>query len=285
MYCLFAQVCSDHILRLTYIHSSIPLGPYAPAILRFQVAFPSRYPNSAPLVTFTSDIFHPLVSPLTTYTHTGTSASDTVSATDEERLPPGGFSLRHGFPTWFEKEEKDSGGLETSRDVKVPTLENKDGFRSPKNEGTMSPSSVVTGDPVTFNTTSAKRERQHPASTSSTITIVEVLQYMKKSFEDVSFLDELPLEGAGNTGAWKAWRAYLEASRSPRSDTDDERNAANTPQRKLGAISQAKPSNDWSWSGIWEQRVREGIESSISNPVLYGGSDGDDLVCLISVIW
>src|SRR3989337_2223388 len=27
--------------------------------------------------------------------------SGTVSATDEERLPPGGFSLRHGFPEWF----------------------------------------------------------------------------------------------------------------------------------------------------------------------------------------
>ncbi len=77
-------------------------GPYATAVLRFQISFPDTYPNLPPLVTFSTDMFHPLITPLTTYTYT-TDIQDngTVSATDEERLPPGGFSLRHGFPAWF----------------------------------------------------------------------------------------------------------------------------------------------------------------------------------------
>src|SRR3954468_18567199 len=80
----------------------ISTGPYAPAVLRFQISFPATYPTLPPLVTFSTDVFHPLLTPLTTYTYTtGSSDTDTVSATDEERLPPGGFSLRHGFPQWF----------------------------------------------------------------------------------------------------------------------------------------------------------------------------------------
>ncbi|KAI1042900.1 hypothetical protein LB505_001027 [Fusarium chuoi] len=47
-------------------------------------------------------MFHPLITPLTTYMYTtDIQESGTVSASDQERLPPGGFSLRHGFPDWF----------------------------------------------------------------------------------------------------------------------------------------------------------------------------------------
>ncbi|KAK4963947.1 hypothetical protein LTR28_004238, partial [Elasticomyces elasticus] len=74
-------------------------GPYSPGVLRFQISFPSAYPQRAPVVTITTDIFHPLATPLTTYTHSTESVADEpVSARDDERLPPGGFSLRHGFP-------------------------------------------------------------------------------------------------------------------------------------------------------------------------------------------
>ena len=73
-------------------------GPYAPSVLRFQISFLSQFPAQPPLITFSSDIFHPLLTPLTTYTASG---MDTVSASDQEILPPGGFSLRYGFPAWF----------------------------------------------------------------------------------------------------------------------------------------------------------------------------------------
>src|ERR1700749_3939206 len=42
-------------------------GPYAPSILRFQLSFLSQFPAQPPLITFSSDIFHPLLTPLTTY--------------------------------------------------------------------------------------------------------------------------------------------------------------------------------------------------------------------------
>lgn len=82
-------------------------GPYAPAVLRFQISFPSGYPTLPPLVTFSTDVFHPLLTPLTTHTYTiGSADIDTASATEERRLPPGGFSLRHGFPHWFRQAQK-----------------------------------------------------------------------------------------------------------------------------------------------------------------------------------
>src|SRR3569833_2650653 len=42
-------------------------GPYATAILRFQISFPDTYPDLPPLVTFSTDMFHTLITPLTTY--------------------------------------------------------------------------------------------------------------------------------------------------------------------------------------------------------------------------
>ena len=50
------------------------------------------------------------MAPVTTYTHTTRDAGvDTVSSANEERLPPGGFNLHHGFPEW-----SPSGRSETS---------------------------------------------------------------------------------------------------------------------------------------------------------------------------
>ncbi|MCJ1310640.1 hypothetical protein MMC25_004305 [Agyrium rufum] len=81
--------------------------PYTPAILRLQVDL-SAFPARLPTFTFQTDIFHPLVSPLTTYTHTtSTFGSDGQSAVDQERLPPGGFTLQHGFPSLFTLDTED----------------------------------------------------------------------------------------------------------------------------------------------------------------------------------
>lgn len=42
---------------------------------------------------------------MTTYTYTTQdTGTDTVSASDDERLPPGGFSLSHGFPQWYRRQ-------------------------------------------------------------------------------------------------------------------------------------------------------------------------------------
>ena len=95
------------------------------------------------------------------------------------------------------------------------------------------------------------------------------MQYVKQAFNDETALDSLPLEAAGNTGAWKAWRAYRISKGAM---------SAGAAISKDGE----KKSDDWNWDGVWEERVRRGIDASISESVLFGGAGGaggDDLVC------
>lgn len=49
---------------------------------------------------------------------------------------------------------------------------------------------------------SSVRTRPRPAIQSGQlVTIIEVLEYMKRAFDDETVLDTLPLEAAGNSGA------------------------------------------------------------------------------------
>ena len=102
--------------------------------------------------------------------------------------------------------------------------------------------------------------------------MIKVLRYVKQVFSDESGLDTLPLEAAGNEGAWKAWRAYR-ISKGAISPVVDPK-------------SGKRESDEWDWNGVWEERVRRGINASISESVLFGGAggSGDDLVCLISAL-
>lgn len=79
-------------------------------------------------------------------------------------------------------------------------------------------------------------------------------------------MDALPLEAAGNSGAWKAWRAF--------------RRSSNSNIDTLVSNPSLKQQEEWSWDGVWEERVRKGIDASISESTLYGGGSGglDDLV-------
>lgn len=224
-------------------------GPYSPAVLRFQISFPTLYPNAAPLVTFSSDIFHPLLTPLTTYTYT-TSASDkdTVSAFDEERLPPGGFSLRHGFPQWFNRHRRTSTASRTPRSSAGATV----------------------------------------ASPSTTF---EVLDYIRLSFADETFLDSLSMEAIANPGAYHAWHTY----RTRRGASSGTASSHSSPSSKRGSGLESVASSlnheldtlsgksrrpaEWNWDGVWEERVRRGIQASLSEPVLFGAAGaGDDIV-------
>lgn len=183
---------------------SIRSGPYSPSILRFQISFPPSYPAIPPLVTFSSDIFHPLITPLTTYRHSVGGAGDTTS--DAERLPPGGFSLRDGFPAWYGK-----------------------------------------GD--------GRRGKEYCT--------FEVLRYIRRAFDDEDVLDKMSVEAAGNTGAWHAWRAH----RAAKGEVEESR--LSPTEKKPG---------EWNWDGVWEVRVKKGLEGSLSEAVLYGGAVGDDLI-------
>ncbi|KAI0409046.1 ubiquitin-conjugating enzyme [Xylaria palmicola] len=251
-------------------------GPYAPAVMRFQISFPDSYPKLPPLVTFSTDIFHPLITPISTYMYsTDVQDNGTVSATDEERLPPGGFSLRHGFPDWFGRRgRKSAGGKQPGGDLAARQTPHRPPPPSDLSSGGTSGSRNSTmGQSPGFLDTKVKE-----------VSIFAVLRYIRSTFDDEDVLDTIPLEAAGNPGAWHAWRTHrAEKGKEfePAPGADDTVSAAAStsgqgPSRELG---------EWNWEGVWEERVKKGISSSLSEPALFGGSVGaaDDVIRFLNI--
>ncbi|KAF2690072.1 hypothetical protein K458DRAFT_328203 [Lentithecium fluviatile CBS 122367] len=244
-------------------------GPYAPAVLRFQISFPPTYPALPPLVTFSTDVFHPLLTPLTTYTYTtGSSDTDTVSATDEERLPPGGFSLRHGFPQWFGRARRSAAG---SRNV----------------------SGSGVGSPARDNTPAAPDGRGTTAAaldlgsidnrTVAQVSMVAILEYIRTTFCEEQVLDSISLEAAANPGAYHAWRAYraaaMQAQQSaPNSPTSDSQTSAAGRAADGSTLGRNRRPGEWNWEGVWEERVRKAVKASVSESVLFGTAAGEDII-------
>ncbi|KAF4513497.1 hypothetical protein G6O67_000762 [Ophiocordyceps sinensis] len=233
-------------------------GPYAQAVLRFQISFPDAYPKLPPLVTFSTDMFHPLISPLTTYMYT-TDIQDngTVSARDDERLRPGGFSLRHGFPQWFGRGRRaQSGSRQVSGEQpRGPALAQIS--RAPSSAG--SPASDTEG-------LSSQAARQD-------LSVYHILKYIQSTFDSEDILDSVPLEAAGNPGAWHAWRTHRRSS----SDADSGHPPAQAPP------AATRQSGEWNWEGVWEDRVRKGIAASLSDPALFGGGGPDELIRFLAM--
>ncbi|KAL5687925.1 hypothetical protein EMGR_001239 [Emarellia grisea] len=234
-------------------------GPYASAVLRFQLRFPDSYPELPPIVTFSTDVFHPLIVPLTTYTFsTGASTEDPVSATDEERLPPGGFSLRHGFPHWFGRARK-TGRQSTgsSRPVSVNGRNAGEG-ETASTDGPSSPSSdQPTGAEGGQNLT---KDKGTASDARKTVPVAVLLNYIRSTFDDENVLDSLPLEAAGNPSAWHAWKAH----RRENSESATSNSKRGSPQARLPG--------DWHWDGIWAKRVQYEIEASHSDQMLFGNA-------------
>ena len=236
-------------------------GPYAPAVLRFEISFPSSYPALPPLVTFSTDVFHPLLTPLTTYTHTTASSdTDTVSATDEERLPPGGFSLRHGFPHWFGRARQ---SVVSSRDV--------------SGSAASSPAQSVTPVRSVVESATSGASGVSPAATG--VSIVTVLEYIRSTFSEEAVLDSVSLEAAANPGAYHAWRAYrgpaLQAQPPPLSPIS-------STSGEGSALGRNRRPGEWNWDGVWEERVKRAVDASLSESVLYSPGAGEDIVSCFS---
>ncbi|RFU25936.1 hypothetical protein B7463_g10405, partial [Scytalidium lignicola] len=261
-------------------------GPYAPAVIRFQISFPPTYPTLPPLVLFSTDIFHPLITPLTTYMYTtDIQDSGTVSATDEERLPPGGFSLRHGFPGWFGRATRRRQNRQQQR---PQTPSRSTGGGSVTGSEMDAPNSGTSISPLSTMTSDGKNIARVP--------IYEVLQYIRSTFDDAEVLDKVALDAAGNPGAWHAWRAHRakkgvvfpapvkEKTEGNDGSSDNEDSDDSVPegyQRLAGGTSSPntrRRPGEWNWDGVWEVRVLKGIEASASDPVLYGNAVGDELI-------
>ena len=224
------------------------------------------------MIRFTSDIFHPLVTPLTTYTYSSTSSEiGTVSARDEERLPPGGFSLKHGFPYWFKTAASTVASSDSSfRDANHPTQLQK------------AVSSIEQSSYRSLGSTKAAKPQDNTDTPFSGI--AQVLEYIKTTFADADTLDSVPLDGAGNPGAWKAWQAHRK--RTLHISPADQNNSSLSPSGRLNDKTpmkfatggRTKQPEEWSWDGVWQDRVRKGINASISDQALFGNSVGDDPV-------
>lgn len=219
----------------------------------------------------------------------------TVSATDEERLPPGGFSLRHGFPHWFgraSRSRQTSGQQHHHRDRAV-TPPPRQSAATPGPSGGGTPASVATTNSPAGSlaatpggTASFEQTRRRPGDVSTH----EVLRYVASAFSDDAVLDAVPLEAAGNPGAWHAWRTrQRQRGRAPAVDVRGEVRkleigvgSGPRPAPSSGPGGPARRPGEWSWDGVWEERVKKGIAGSLSEAVLYGGGGGsDDVVSLV----
>ncbi|EFQ98529.1 hypothetical protein MGYG_01556 [Nannizzia gypsea CBS 118893] len=268
-------------------------GPYASAILRFQIRFPPLYPDLPPLVTFTTPIFHPLVVPLTTQTYSNRPSDlDSVTGTIEEQLPPGGFSLRHGFPHWFVKTERST--------VVSPSSSRRTSGQKP---GPIGVHAEQGNDLVESNTdeiitriSSLPSDVRGPKSPDTAdVTALDLLEYIRSTFDDETVLDSISLEATGCPNAWHAWRAHRRQPRAAsvaerRSSKDAGVSSPSTPGRTLSPDSnirrsspQARSPGEWNWEGVWLKRVKENIHHSFLESVLFGsssraGSLGDDMI-------
>ncbi|KAJ5161940.1 hypothetical protein N7492_007332 [Penicillium capsulatum] len=258
-------------------------GPYASAVLRFQIRFPDIYPDLPPLVTFGTDVFHPLIVPLTTYTFSTGSASDNpVSATDEERLPPGGFSLRHGFPHWFGRAKRKgiasgpssrnvsgsstaiASGAPTTAEDTVPDTSDAAATAATVPEPAKGDESAATEDNTRISQVPSADEIPRLRKV---VPVSELLDYLRSTFDDETVLDSLPVEAAGNPGAWHAWKAHRRGGQG------------HGGARK--GSPQARQPGDWHWDGIWARRVQDEIEASHSEPMLFGNASrgsGDEMI-------
>lgn len=251
-------------------------------MLRFHISFPDTYPRLPPLVTFATDMFHPLITPLTTYMYTtDIQENGTVSATDEERLPPGGFSLRHGFPEWFGRGKRRASDGRESRNS-----QQADSNATPRNIPQIMKPLPDTPD------SAGKLSDVGPGRRD--ISIYDVLKYIRSTFDSEETMDSIPLDAAGNPGAWHAWRSHQikqgkwkDQESAPDADVmqqDDEQGASSTDKSSQNT---GRRPGEWNWEGVWEDRVKRNIAMSLSEPVLYGGASTaphDELVSWIPLL-
>ncbi|KAF4988941.1 hypothetical protein FGRMN_9455 [Fusarium graminum] len=248
-------------------------GPYCPAILRFQISFPDTYPLFPPLVVFSTDMFHPLITPLTTYMYTtDIQESGTVSASDQERLPPGGFSLRHGFPDWFGRGRRSMVDAKHSSEQQL----------------------AISGSSTTPTSAAASAQRLPPymRTDQKSVSAYGILHYIRSAFDDEEVLDSVPLAAAGNPGAWHAWRTHRKATGklidddSPsgkQESTEDNRPSVETTKAVSSTAAPIRP-GEWNWDGVWEARVKKNVAASLSEPVLYGETKtADDLIKFLAM--
>jgi len=157
----------------------------------------------------------------------------------------------------------------------------------------------VTGDSGRSVTGGKQAERRK-----SDVSTYDVLRYIRSTFDDDEVLDKVPLEAAGNPGAWHAWRTHrVKAGKITSVEVGKEKNAwhdglsddeespgsGGAPegyQRLAGGTSSpmtTRRPGEWNWDGVWEVRVKKGVDGSLAEAALFGKDAGDDLIRFLSM--
>lgn len=232
-------------------------------------------------------MFHPLITPLTTYMYTtDIQENGTVSATDEERLPPGGFSLRHGFPEWFGRGKRRVSDRRESRSSQRAVAVDNQG--TPRNV-------PLIMKPLPDTPESAGKLSDAGPAGGRDVSIYDVLKYIRSTFDSEETMDSIPLDAAGNPGAWHAWRSHQRkqgklrdgepaADAEVASQEEEGQGGAPGADRSSQNTGGRRP-GEWNWEGVWEDRVKKNIAMSLSEPVLYGGAATAPHDELVSLSW
>ncbi|PTB80342.1 hypothetical protein M440DRAFT_1397690 [Trichoderma longibrachiatum ATCC 18648] len=278
-------------------------GPYAPAVLRFQIFFPDAYPRAPPLVTFSTDIFHPLITPLTTHMYP-TSVESDGSTTERPKLPPGGFSLEHGFPEWFGGSRRRAGGSRQGSPGRRGASPSSASTQSAKSASSKSP--PVPPKDVPPKDVQPKDVPRYMQTDRKTISTYSLLKYIRSTFDKAEVLDAVPLAAAGNPGAWHAWRTHRRKEGKvfdekkghrlsrlsrlsiydglPKLASSEQGDAAASDAKSIGSQSTTREPGDWNWDGVWEDRVKKGVASTLTESVLYGASGiSDDMIHFLAL--
>jgi hypothetical protein len=143
---------------------------------------------------------------------------------------------------------------------------------------------------------------KHGERRKSDVSTYNVLRYIRSTFDEEEVLDKVPLEAAGNPGAWHAWRTHrvkagkimnVEGSKDKNTWrdglSDEESPGGGVPegyQRLAGGTSSpmtARRPGEWNWDGVWEVRVKKGMDGSLAEAALFGKDAGNDLIRFLSM--
>lgn len=170
----------------------------------------------------------------------------TVSATDSERLPPGGFSLRDGFPEWFDRR----GASQTKTQ-----MDTYDVLRYVRR--TFDDADVLDKVPLAAagNPGAWHAWRCHRAK--------EGIVFPNEDKEkDASREAESDVESVSSQGSPEGHHKLAGGTSAP--------------------MTSRRP-GDWNWDGVWEVRVKKGTEGSLTEGTLFGREAGDDLIRFLNL--
>lgn len=216
-------------------------GLYASGIFRFIVQFPDRYPACPPIITFVTEIYHPLVTPFNSHKHASQrSIQDAnIAPSHLPRLSPGSFSLKHGFPAWY---DADQTSVPSYHIVQILFYL----------RGVLSMADVLDSVPCEL----AAYENAWCAYTA----------FRSQNKSNITHNAE--------TTTIPSSRKSSVSHATPSSSTDNQNAAALGHQRPGGA----RDPRDWNWRGVWSERVARCVQNSLTDKALFISQHQADMV-------